>query len=80
MTKLGEAANRLARGGVDSPEGVECGVADRNVIIRRYDEIFRELTWQGLAPGRARVSRRGGGLGRGARRTWAFGSTVRRLP
>ena len=51
MTKLGEAANRLAKRGVDSPEGVEwaVAVANRNFIIHRYDEISRELTWQTLA-------------------------------
>lgn len=50
MMKLGEAANRLARRGVDSPEGVEwaVAVANRNFIIHRYDEISRELTWQTL--------------------------------
>lgn len=51
MMKLGEAANRLARRGVDSPKGVEwaIAVANRNFIIHRYDEISRELTWQTLA-------------------------------
>lgn len=51
MMKLGEAANRLARRGVPSPEGVEwaIAVANRNFIIHRYDEISRGLTWQTLA-------------------------------
>lgn len=51
MRKLGEAANRLARRGVASPEGVEwaVAVASRNFIVHRYDEIPRELTWQTLA-------------------------------
>lgn len=51
MMKLGEAANRLAKRGVTSPEGVEWAdaVANRNFIIHRYDEIARELTWQTLA-------------------------------
>lgn len=51
MMKLGEAANRLARHGVASPDGVEwaVAVANRNFIIHRYDEISRELTWQTLA-------------------------------
>ncbi len=49
-TSCAEAANRLARRGVDSPEGVEwaVAVANRNFIIHRYDEISSELTWQTL--------------------------------
>ena len=51
MMKLSEAANRLARRGAPSPQGVEwaIAVANRNFIIHRYDEISRELTWQALA-------------------------------
>lgn len=51
MMKLGEAANRLAKRGVDAPQGVEwaVAVANRNFIIHRYDEVSRELTWQTLA-------------------------------
>ena len=51
MMKLGEAANRLARLGVPTPEGVDwaLAIANRNFIIHQYDEIGRELTWQTLA-------------------------------
>jgi uncharacterized protein with HEPN domain len=46
MMKLGEAANRLSRLGVLTPDGVEwaLAVANRNFIIHQYDEINRELT------------------------------------
>lgn len=51
MMKLGEAANRLSRLGVLAPDGVEwaLAVANRNFIIRQYDEINRELTWLTLS-------------------------------
>ncbi|MFM8515594.1 MAG: DUF86 domain-containing protein [Actinomycetota bacterium] len=51
MMKLGEAANRLARLQVLAPDGVEwaLAIANRNVIIHRYDEISRELTWLTLS-------------------------------
>ncbi len=51
MMKLGEAANRLVRLGVLAPEGVDwtLAVANRNFIIRQYDEIDRELTWLTLS-------------------------------
>lgn len=51
MMKLGEAANRLAKRGADSPDGVEwaIAVANRNFLIHRYDEISRDLTWRTLA-------------------------------
>ena len=51
MMKLGEAANRLSRLDVLSPDGVEwaLAVANRNFIIHQYDEINRELTWLTLS-------------------------------
>ncbi len=51
MMKLGEAANRLAKLGILAPEGVDwaLAVANRNFIIRQYDEINREITWQTLS-------------------------------
>lgn len=51
MMELGEAANRLSRLGVLSPDGVEwaLAVANRNFIIHQYDEINRELTWLTLS-------------------------------
>ena len=51
MMKLGEAANRLSRLGVLAPIGVEwaIAVANRNLLIRQYDEIDRDLTWQTLS-------------------------------
>ena len=51
MMKLGEAANRLSSLGVLAPDGVEwaLAVANRNFLIRQYDEINRELTWQTLS-------------------------------
>lgn len=47
MMKLGEPATRLARLKAPEPDVVEwrVAVANRNVLIHRYDEINRELTW-----------------------------------
>jgi uncharacterized protein with HEPN domain len=47
MMKLGEAAGRLARAGVEPPPGVEWtdAIANRNWLIHQYDEIDRALTW-----------------------------------
>lgn len=51
MMKLGEAANRLSRLGVDAPDGVDwaVAVANRNFIIHQYDAIDREQTWLTLS-------------------------------
>lgn len=51
MMKLGEAANRLSKLGLDAPDGVDwaLAVANRNFIIHQYDEINRELTWLTLS-------------------------------
>ena len=51
MMKLGEAANRLSKLGVDAPEGVDwaLAVANRNFIIHQYDAIDREQTWLTLS-------------------------------
>lgn len=56
-------AARLSRLGVLAPDGVEwaLAVANRNFIIRQYDEINRELTWLTLSSDLPawKVSRRG---------------------
>jgi uncharacterized protein with HEPN domain len=51
MMKLGEAAKRLSRLGVDAPDGVDwaLAVANRNFIIHQYDAIDREQTWLTLS-------------------------------
>jgi uncharacterized protein with HEPN domain len=51
MMKLGEAANRLFRLGMDAPDGVDwaLAVANRNFIIHQYDVIDREQTWLTLS-------------------------------
>lgn len=51
MMKLGEAANRLSKLGVDAPDGVDwaLAVANRNFIIHQYDAIDREQTWLTLS-------------------------------
>ena len=51
MMKLGEAAGRLARAGVEMPPGVvwSDAVANRNWLIHQYDEIDRQLTWVTLS-------------------------------
>lgn len=50
MMKLGEAANRLSRAGVQAPAGVDwaLAVANRNWLIHQYDEIDRDVTWATL--------------------------------
>jgi hypothetical protein len=47
MMKLGEVAGRLSTLDVLAPGGVEVAlaIANRNLIIRRYDEIDRDQTW-----------------------------------
>lgn len=51
MMKLGEAAGRLAKAGVEPPQGVEWtdAIANRNWLIHQYDEVDRALTWETLA-------------------------------
>ena len=51
MMKIGEAANRLDRLGVEPPPNVAWStvVSNRNLLIHRYDEIDREITWTTLA-------------------------------
>jgi uncharacterized protein with HEPN domain len=51
MMKLGEAAGRLARAGVEPPPGVAWtdAIANRNWLIHQYDEIDRALTWVTLS-------------------------------
>ncbi len=51
MMKLGEAANRLSKLGVNAPDGVDwaLAVANRNFIIHQYDAIDREQTWLTLS-------------------------------
>jgi uncharacterized protein with HEPN domain len=50
VMKIGEAANRLARAGIDSPRGVTWrdAVANRNWLIHQYDQIDRDITWATL--------------------------------
>ena len=51
MMKLGEAAGRLAKAGVEPPPGVAWtdAIANRNWLIHQYDEIDRALTWVTLS-------------------------------
>ena len=51
MMKLGEAANRLSKLGIDAPDGVDwaLAVANRNFIIHQYDALDREQTWLTLS-------------------------------
>lgn len=50
MMKLGEAANRLDRAGVGSPDGIQWrdAVANSNWLIHQYDQIDRDVTWATL--------------------------------
>lgn len=50
VMKIGEAANRLARAGVESPGGETWrdAVASRNWVIHQYDQIDRDITWATL--------------------------------
>lgn len=51
MMKLGEAAGRLARAGVEPPPGASWtdAIDNRNWLIHQYDEIDRALTWVTLS-------------------------------
>lgn len=51
MMKLGEAAARLDRLGVRTPEGVRWAdaISNRNLLIHQYDEIDREISWGTLS-------------------------------
>jgi len=50
LMKIGEAANRLSRFGVEAPESVSWAdaVASRNWLIHQYDLIDRDITWATL--------------------------------
>ncbi|MGQ0626002.1 MAG: HepT-like ribonuclease domain-containing protein [Sporichthyaceae bacterium] len=50
MMKLGEAASRLDRAGIENPAGVRWrdAVANRNWLIHQYDQIDRDITWATL--------------------------------
>lgn len=50
MMKIGEAASRLSRANVDSPDGLlwRDAVANRNWLIHQYDQIDRDITWATL--------------------------------
>ena len=49
--KIGEAANRLDKLGVDAPESVDWAdaIASRNWLIHQYNLIDREITWATLS-------------------------------
>jgi len=51
IMKVGEAAGRLARAGMEPPPGVEWSdaIANRNWVIHQYDEIDRSITWNTLS-------------------------------
>lgn len=51
MMKLGEAAGRLDRLGVEAPDGIQWAdaISNRNFLIRQYDEIDREISWGTLS-------------------------------
>lgn len=51
MMKIGEAANRLSRIGLEGPGAVDWAVAiaNRNFLIHRYDSVNRHLTWLTLS-------------------------------
>lgn len=51
LMKIGETANRLARAGVEAPDGIDWSdaIGSRNVIAHQYDEIDRTTTWGTLA-------------------------------
>lgn len=51
MMKIGEAANRLSRIGLQGPGDVDWAVAiaNRNFLIHRYDSVNRHLTWLTLS-------------------------------
>lgn len=51
MMKIGEAANRLSRAGIDGPGEVvwASAIANRNWLIHQYDEIDRDATWSTLS-------------------------------
>ena len=50
LMKIGEAANRLSRLGVEAPKSVSWSdaVAARNWLIHQYDLIDRDITWATL--------------------------------
>lgn len=50
MMKIGEAANRLDRWGIAAPAGITWSavVSNRNLLIHRYDDVDRAITWATL--------------------------------
>lgn len=51
LMKIGEAANRLSKLGVEAPKSVSWtdAVANRNWLIHQYDMIDRDITWATLS-------------------------------
>lgn len=51
MMKVGEAAGRMSRAGIEPPPGVEWSdaIANRNWAVHQYDEIDRSITWNTLS-------------------------------
>ena len=51
LMKIGEAANRLSKLGVEAPKSVSWGdaIASRNWLIHQYDLIDRDITWSTLS-------------------------------
>ena len=47
MMKIGEAAARLDKAGIDPPPNMRWrdAIANRNWLIHQYDHIDREITW-----------------------------------
>lgn len=50
LMKIGEAANRLSKLGIEPPKGIEWALAidQRNWLIHQYDQVDREVTWATL--------------------------------
>jgi len=50
MMKIGEAATRLSRAGVEAPPEVRWAdaITNRNWLIHQYDQIDRDITWATL--------------------------------
>ena len=49
MMKIGEAANRLSRRGVEAPVAWTDAIVNRNFLIHQYDDVNRLRTWQTLS-------------------------------
>ena len=50
LMKIGEAANRLSKLGVEPPDGITWAQAidQRNWLIHQYDHVDRDVTWATL--------------------------------